>query len=49
MPSKNQKAPRNPHDGSTLDDFLAGEGILEEVQAAALKRAMALRIADLME
>jgi antitoxin HicB len=40
---------KNPHEGSTLDDFLKEEGILEEVQAAALKRAMALSIADLME
>jgi DNA-binding Xre family transcriptional regulator len=40
---------KNPHDGSTLDDFLTDEGILEEVQTAALKRVMALAIADLME
>jgi antitoxin HicB len=40
---------KNPHDGTTLDDFLEAEGISEEVQAAALKRAIALRIADPME
>jgi len=40
---------KNPNDGATLDDFLNTEGIAEEVQTAALKRAMALRIADLMK
>ncbi|HEV7404855.1 MAG TPA: hypothetical protein VGO11_18075 [Chthoniobacteraceae bacterium] len=39
---------KNPHHGSTLDDFLREEGILEEVEAAALKRAFALAIADEM-
>ncbi len=38
----------NPHDGSNLDDFLRGEGLLEEVESAALKRAVAMKIADLM-
>jgi antitoxin HicB len=47
MPTTKPK--KNPHDGTTLDVFLEAEGISEEVQAAALKRAMALRIADLME
>jgi DNA-binding Xre family transcriptional regulator len=49
MPTNTPKKNKNPHDGTTLDDFLKEEGISEEVQAAALKRAMALRIADLME
>ena len=49
MPTTTPKKNNNPHDGTTLDDFLEAEGISEEVQAAALKRAMALRIADLME
>ncbi len=49
MTTNTQKKNKNPHDGTTLDDFLKAEGIAEEVQAAALKRAMALRIADLME
>lgn len=40
---------KNPHAGSSLDDFLLEEGIFEEVEAAALKRALALKIADLME
>jgi antitoxin HicB len=49
MPTAKPKDDRNPHDGSTLDEFLEDEGILEEVQAAALKRGKALSIADLME
>jgi hypothetical protein len=36
---------KNPHDGSTLDDFLR----VEAVEAAALKRAVALKVADLKE
>ncbi len=49
MPTPSQKKHKNPHDGSTLDDFLREEGIHEEVQAAELKRVMALKIADLMK
>src|SRR5437867_163107 len=49
MPTAKQKKNKNPHDGSTLDDFLKEEGIYEEVQAAALKRVMAMGIASLME
>jgi len=44
MPTTKPKKHKNPHDGSTLDDFLQ-----EEAHAAALKRTMALSIADLME
>jgi plasmid maintenance system antidote protein VapI len=32
-----------------LRDFLEADGTLEEVEAAALKRAIALKVADLME
>ncbi len=39
----------NPHLGSSLDDFLREEGILEEVELAALKRVLALELGDLME
>ena len=46
--SKAAKAKNNPHRGSSFDDFLAEEGILAEVEAAALKRAFALAIADEM-
>ena len=38
----------NPHRGSNLDDFLREDGVLEEVEAAALKRAFALAVADEM-
>jgi hypothetical protein len=34
-------AKRNPRTGSRFDDFLKEEGIFEEVQAKALKRALA--------
>ena len=36
------------HLGSDLDDFLRDEGILEQVDAAAMKRIIALQIAQLM-
>ena len=49
MPTPKQKKIKNPHDGSNLDDFLKEDGLFEEVQAAALKRAFALKLADLME
>jgi hypothetical protein len=32
------KAKRNPHDGSTLEDWLHEEGILEDVKAEADRR-----------
>lgn len=35
---------KNKHLGSALDDFLAEEGVLEEVTLAAKKRAMALQL-----
>lgn len=41
-------AKRNPHTGSDFDDFLKEEGIFEEVQAKALKRALAEQLADSM-
>ena len=34
---------------STLDDYLAEEGILEEVSARAHKRLLVLQLADIME
>jgi DNA-binding Xre family transcriptional regulator len=39
----------NPHSGSNFDDFLAEEGILEEVSTKAQKRLIALQITDIME
>jgi antitoxin HicB len=35
---------RNPHIGSNFDDFLKQENIFEEVQAKALKHALAEQI-----
>jgi antitoxin HicB len=49
MSTPKQRKSKNPHDGSSLDDFLREEGILEEVEAAALKRAVAMKVADLMK
>ena len=48
MPTAKTKKVKNPHDGGTLDDFLREEGIYEQVEAAALKRALAMKVADLM-
>jgi DNA-binding Xre family transcriptional regulator len=39
----------NKYSGSNFDDFLAEEGLLEEVSARVLKRLLALQIADIME
>jgi len=35
--------------GSSLDDFLRDEGILDEVEATALKRAVALQLEDIIK
>ncbi len=37
---------KNKHLGSSFDDFLEEEGILEEVTLAAKKRAMALQLEE---
>jgi len=39
----------NKYSGSNFDDFLAEEGILKETSAKALKRLLALQIADVMK
>jgi hypothetical protein len=39
-------AKRNPHTGSRFDDFLKDEGIFDEVQAKALKRALAEQLEE---
>ena len=39
----------NPHTGSSFDDFLKEEGIYEEVQARAIKRALADQLDDAMQ
>ena len=42
-------AKRNPHEGSNFDDFLKNEGMFEEVQARALKRALSEQIEESMK
>jgi len=42
------KSPDN-HIGSNFDDFLKEEGILEEAQAAAVKKTIALQIMKIMK
>ncbi len=39
----------NPHTGSRFDDFLKDEGIFDEVQARALKRALTEQLEESME
>lgn len=39
----------NPHIGSSLDDFLAENGILEETKTLALKQMIAEEISNAME
>lgn len=40
---------KNKHTGSDFDDFLKEEGILEEVEAAAIKRVIAYELKLEME
>ncbi|MHB8303748.1 MAG: Fis family transcriptional regulator [Acidobacteriaceae bacterium] len=40
---------RSKHIGSSLDDFLKDEGILEETRAVALKEAVAWQVQKAME
>jgi hypothetical protein len=40
---------KNPHLGSSFDEFLKEEGIYEEVTATAMKRALAWQIAQAMK
>lgn len=39
----------NPHSGGSFDDFLKEDGIFEEVQARALKRALAEQLREAMQ
>ena len=39
----------NKYSGSNFDDFLAEDGILEEVSAKAHKRLIALQLTDIMK
>jgi antitoxin HicB len=47
--TRKKKSPRSPAKLSTLDDFLKGEGKLEEFQATAIKEVLAWQIADAMK
>ena len=40
---------KNKHIGTNFDDFLTEEGILEEAQAAAIKKVIAYKIQQAME
>lgn len=40
---------RKSHTGSSLDDFLKGEGIFEEVQAQAVKEVVAWQLDEAMK
>jgi hypothetical protein len=40
---------KNPHTGSSFDDFLKEEGIYEECTAAALKRVLAWQVKQEMQ
>lgn len=40
---------KNPHRGSSLDDFLDEEGILEEATAGAIKRVLSWQFAQAMK
>ena len=42
------KAKRNPRVGSTLDDFLKGENVLEDFQATAIKEVIAWQLQQAM-
>ena len=41
--------PKNPHIGSSLDDFLREEGILEEARSIAVKEALAWQVEQAMK
>jgi antitoxin HicB len=40
---------RNPHVGSSLDDFLEAEGILAELQVQAIKEVVAWQLEEAMK
>ncbi|MFZ3375419.1 MAG: hypothetical protein WA183_07680 [Chthoniobacterales bacterium] len=42
------KKKKNKHSGSSFVSFLKNQGLHEEVHGAALKRAVALKVHDLM-
>ena len=44
----NRKRKKPDHSGSTLDSLLQADGILEEVEAVAIKRVIAWQLAEIM-
>jgi hypothetical protein len=46
--SKTRKT-KNPHIGSSFDDFLKEEGIYEDVQTTAIKRVLASQLEEAMK
>lgn len=40
---------KNPHEGSSFDDFLSEEGIYDEVNTAAIKRVLTWKIEQAMK
>jgi len=49
MPTSKAARNKNQHRGSSFEGFLKKDGLREEVHAAALKRAVALKLDDLMK
>ncbi len=49
MPTSKTLKTRNKHRGSSFDDFLKQKGLLENVRAAAFKRALALKVNYMMK
>jgi antitoxin HicB len=49
MPTSKAARHKNKHRGSSFESFLKKDGLREEVHAAALKRAVALKLDDLMK
>lgn len=49
MPTSKATKTSNKHRGGNFRKFLKEEGLLEEVEATALKRALALKVVDLMK
>lgn len=45
----NRKRKKPSHSGSTLDNLLKEDGILEEVEAVAIKRVIAWQLAKIMK
>jgi antitoxin HicB len=40
---------KNPHIGSSVDEFFAEDGLLEEIEAIAIKRVIAMELQQALE